>query len=310
MISEEEYEKEQKRLREQYEESGLDEDWEAWVTYIDRHVYVLKLASIHWHDAINIIRRLELVTALPPILRYRKAVLLNALSKNSPEAFELFMSLIRDESIEAYIRERSSGYVLKYYTHSLRNNEAPLLFDQLQHSKDEKALQLLEDYDVSLLHERQEDALAEEDKQVEAEEALTYKHSDINGWGEANTRNQILQIYDQHRPEHYDLYLDWSQGKWLAKGTAMDLSASDIKVLFRMASEGVTCTAGAVYKSRYNRELEPGNKQESGRLYSYYRRLKIKLKSYGIITEDYIFKSETRYFVIYPEQRADDIFAD
>ncbi|ACT03284.1 hypothetical protein [Paenibacillus sp. JDR-2] len=133
-------------------------------------------------------------------------------------------------------------------------------------------------------------------------EVLAYIHSDADGWEEAETAQQLQQVYDQHRPMYYDLYLDFSKEEWLARGEAMELSAGDVCVLFRMVTEGLSCTSEMIFTARYHQELEPGNKKDRGRLDSYYRRLKERLKLYGIKTEHYTVKPGTRYFVIYPEQ--------
>ncbi|TCM97874.1 hypothetical protein EV294_103302 [Paenibacillus sp. BK033] len=133
-------------------------------------------------------------------------------------------------------------------------------------------------------------------------EVMAYIHSDADGWMEAKTALQLRQVYEQHRPLQYDLYLDLSKGEWLARGQAMELSEGDVCVLFRMVTEGLSCTSEMIFTARYKQELEPGNKKDRGRLDSYYRRLKERLKLYGIITEHYTVKPGTRYFVIYPEQ--------
>ncbi|GMK46604.1 hypothetical protein PghCCS26_37330 [Paenibacillus glycanilyticus] len=131
---------------------------------------------------------------------------------------------------------------------------------------------------------------------------LAYIHSDAEGWKEAGTAQQLQQVYEQHRPLYYDIYLDLCKGEWLARGEAMELSGADVCVLFRMITEGLSCTSEMIFMARYKQELEPGNKKDRGRLDSYYRRLKERLKLYGITTEHYTVKPGTRYFVIYPEQ--------
>ncbi|MCM3631512.1 hypothetical protein M3194_29890 [Paenibacillus glycanilyticus] len=146
------------------------------------------------------------------------------------------------------------------------------------------------------------EALEEDgDPEAELEEVLTYIHSDISVRKEAKTKKQLTQVYNQHRPVNYDIYLDLSKGESLAKGEAMRLSADDIRVLFTMITEGLTCTSQKIFKARYNLELEPGNKKDRGRLDSYYRKLKERLKLHGITTEHYTVKFGTRYFVLYPE---------
>lgn len=143
--------------------------------------------------------------------------------------------------------------------------------------------------------------------EVARENVLTYIHSEISGSEEAKTNEQITQVYNLHRPLNYDIYLDLSTGEWLARGEAMELSADDIHVLFVMITEGLSCTSQMIFKARYNQELEPGNKKDRGRLNSYYRRLKERLKLYGITTEHYTVKFGTRYFVVYPAQKVDEI---
>lgn len=149
--------------------------------------------------------------------------------------------------------------------------------------------------------------IVEGETEVEREEVLTYIHSEISGSEEAKTHEQITQVYNLHRPLNYDIYLDLSTGEWLARGEVMELSADDIRVLFVMITEGLSCTSQMIFKARYNQELEPGSKKDRGRLNSYYRRLKERLKLYGITTEHYTVKFGTRYFVIYPEQKVDEI---
>ncbi|SFE19839.1 hypothetical protein SAMN05216378_2684 [Paenibacillus catalpae] len=154
-----------------------------------------------------------------------------------------------------------------------------------------------------LLRERIEDVPIEGDTEVELDEVLMYISSDINVWKKAKTNKQLTQVYNLHRPVKYDIYLDLSKGEWLARGEAMNLSADDIRVLFRMIKEGLSCTSQMIFQARYNQELEPGNKKDRGRLDSYYRKLKERLKLYGITTERYTVKLGTRCFVIYPEAK-------
>lgn len=142
--------------------------------------------------------------------------------------------------------------------------------------------------------------------QAEREDVLAYFLSDSSDWQEARTKKQLLQAYSLHRPVHYDIYLDLNQGKRLARGEAMELSDADVCVLFRMITEGIACTSEMIFKARYKRELEPGNKKDRGRLDSYYRRLKERLKLYGITTEHYTVRPGTTYFIIYPEHMAGD----
>lgn len=292
-----------RELQRRYEASGSEEDLAALILWTDRRVEYEKRFMDKRQQAFRKLTMLEEVAELQPLQRYRKAVLNLTLGRKA-EAFDLFMELMEREDTEAFVKDRTAGYLLGFLDDFLRQRQKQPLLERLHATEDRTALQLMEHIDMQAMHE----AADELDELTDAWEGSMSPEMEWIAFSSEDRQRRSVRAgrqetlwRERHRPEQYDLFLDFVQDNVYARGELTDIRGTDASVLAAMALYGSECDLRRIFLAKHGRRMDPANRTERNQADQYVYRLRKRLASLGIAVSRHSYSPETTYCVLYPE---------
>ncbi|MDQ0917580.1 hypothetical protein [Paenibacillus sp. V4I5] len=301
-VSEEEFYNHYHALQKKYDESREEDDLAALIRWTDQQVEHEK-RFMHLRDnAFHKLTLLERVAELRPLQRYRKAVLLYALRRKS-EAHPIFMELIRSADVEDYIRDRSCGYILAYFLDFIRHKEFQPLFERLIASTDPTAKQLQEQVDLTAIYEEEN---VDENVDNDATELIAFTSERRHRQSFLSGRQELLWR-QRHRPEQYDIFIDFVQEQYYLFGKLTELNRVDANVLAMMILKGSECSIANIYLARYGEKFPQGERTPRSRIDQYFGRLRKLLSAKALSFVRYSLAPGTTYCLLSPESLEHDL---
>lgn len=301
-VSEEEFYKQYHALQKKYDETREEDDLAALIRWTDQQVEYEKRFMHLRENAFHKLTLLERVAELRPLQRYRKAVLLYALRRKS-EAYSMFMDLIRSEDEEDYIRDRSCGYILAYFQDFIRRKEVQPLFERLNASTDPTAKQLQEQVDLTAIYE---DEFVDEDADSNVAELIAFTSERRHSQSLLSGQQELLWR-QRHRPEQYDIFIDFVQEQYFLFGKLTVLKRVDANVLAMMILKGSECNIANIYLARYGEKFPQGERAPRNRIDKYVGRLRKLLSAKVLSFVRYSLAPGTTYCLLYPESLEHDL---